>query len=215
MRFPNAYVGVKKIYASELLSIISGVAFLLAAVGTFFTVFFAGAGGEGGLLAAFLSGGLSFILVLAGAVIGVIALIFKIIGVNSAKADAPAFKTAMLFIYIALACTAVSSALKDNAAISSIASVVGAIAELGTTMFIIQGIRNLADRLNNGAVSAKGAKIFKALLIMYAITVLSSVISIFSADAAAVLDVVASLVSIVIYFVFLSYLSNAKKMLSK
>ena len=215
MRFPNAYVGVKKIYASELLSIISGVAFLLAAVGTFFTVFFAGAGGDGGLLAAFLSGGLSFILVLAGAVIGVIALIFKIIGVNSAKADAPAFKTAMLFIYIALACTAVSSALKDNAAISSIASVVGAIAELGTTMFIIQGIRNLADRLNNGAVSAKGAKIFKALLIMYAITVLSSVISIFSADAAAVLDVVAGLVNIVIYFVFLSYLSNAKKMLSK
>ena len=214
MKFPNAFAGVKKIFTSEILSLIAAVAAFIAAILGFATIGAVAAESAVGAGASLI--GLAIFGVASG-ILYIIAFILQIVGVSNAAKDEPAFKTALIFIIVGIVCSLVSSFTQSNGSattISSIFSTLQQVASLGVTVFIIQGIINLADKLNNGEVSAKGATIFKIIICIYCIIIVAYIVSIFSAAIAGILTIIATVLSIVQYIVFLSFLAKAKKMLA-
>jgi hypothetical protein len=218
MRFPNAYEGVKKIFTAEILALIARVCVLVAAIGGLAAVGAVAVAdsvdGDSVIAVGLAGAGLSGIFGVAAGVIAIIAFILQIVGINKAKADEPAFKTAMIFILVAIAASGVGSIFSSSETLQSIAQIVTDVAGLCVTLYIIQGIKSLADRLNNGAVSAKGNQIFLLIAVMYGVVLLANLIGLFAPTIAGVLAIVAAVVGIVQYFFFLSYLSQAKKMLA-
>ena len=218
MRFPNAFEGVKKIFTAEILSLIARVCVLVAAIGGLAAVGAVAVAdsvdGDSVITVGLAGAGLAGIFGVAAGVIAIIAFILQIVGINKAKADEPAFKTAMIFILVAIAASGVGSIFSGNETLQSIAQIVTDVAGLCVTLYIIQGIKSLADRLNNGAVSAKGNQIFLLIAVMYGVVLLANLIGLFAPMISGVLAIVAAVVGIVQYFFFLSYLSQAKKMLA-
>lgn len=218
MRFPNAFAGVKKIFTAEILALIARICVLIASVGALATLGAAAATANTDSSAAAAVGlagaGIAGIFGVASGILAIIAFILQILGINKAKADEPAFKTALIFILVGIAASVISSLFSSNETVSSIFSIVGDIANLCVTLYIIQGIKNLADQLNDGAMSAKGNKIFMLITVMYGIVLLANIIGLFAPAIASILAIVAAVIGIVQYFIFLSYLSQAKKMLA-
>jgi uncharacterized protein with PQ loop repeat len=216
MRFPNAAAGVKKIFTAEILSLIAGFATVLASIGGLLAVAAATAAdsdSDAAAAAGLAGAGVFAIFGIAAAILLVIAFILQLVGINKAKADEPAFKTALIFIFVGIAATLVGGFI-NNDTVKTIFDIISSVASLCVTLYIIQGIKNLADRLNDGAVSAKGNKIFMLIAIMYAIKLLASIIALFAPTVAGILGLVAAIVGIVQYIIFLTYLSQAKKMLA-
>ena len=216
MRFPNAAAGVKKIFTSEILSLIAGLLSVIAAIGG--VVLAAAAtsadNSSDAAAAAGLAGlGIFTVFGIGAAILLVIAFILKLVGINKAKVDEPAFKTAMIFVLVGIVATLIGGFI-NNDTVKSIFDIISSVASLCVTLYIIQGIKNLADQLNDGAVSAKGSKIFMLIACIYCIRILASIISLFAPTVAGILELVGAIVSIVQYIIFLTYLSQAKKMLA-
>ena len=216
MRFPNAAAGVKKIFTSEILSLIAGLLSVIAAIGG--VVLAAAAtsadNSSDAAAAAGLAGlGIFAVFGIGAAILLVIAFILKLVGINKAKVDEPAFKTAMIFVLVGIVATLIGGFI-NNDTVKSIFDIISSVASLCVTLYIIQGIKNLADQLNDGAVSAKGSKIFMLIACIYCIRILASIISLFAPTVAGILELVGAIVSIVQYIIFLTYLSQAKKMLA-
>ena len=221
MKFPNAYAGVKKIFTSEVLSIIAAICLLVALI---LGIVAAGSGAnalinESGSAANATLGSLigAVVLIAAFGVLTIIAYILQIVGISKAAKDEPAFKTALIFVIIGAACAVAYAFTKNNsdaAIVASISSTLQRVSNLGVSVYIIQGIRNLADRLNNGAISAKGGTIFKLILVFYGIIIIANIVAIFSVTIAAILGIVSAVLDLIVYIIFIGLLSNAKKMLA-
>ena len=218
MTFPNANAGVKKIFTSEILSIISTAALLLAALIGVLSLGAAGAASAANSDAAATSAlagfGITAIFGIVGAIIAVIAYILLIVGVSKAMKDEPSFKMSLIFIIVAAACTIIASLVGESTVIGSIIKILGNAANLGVTVFIIQGISNLAAKLNNDAVVAKAQKILIMIVCIYAIIIIANIVALFSAAIAGIITLIAMIASLVQYIIFLTLLANAKKMLA-
>ena len=218
MKFPNAFSGVKKIFVAEILSIIAAVLVLIFGIVGLSSVAAgasaAAAQSEAGITGALVGFGFAAFFGIASGIVLIIAYILQLVGVINGMKDEPAFKTSLIFIIVALACSIISSVASGNATVSSIFSVIQNIAQLCVTLFIIQGIRNLADKLGNTAVSDKGRKIYMLIAIIFGISILANIIALFAPAIASILSIVASVISIVQIIIFLTFLSNAKKMLA-
>ena len=110
MKYPNAYAGIKKIFVSQILEIISVIFFLIGMIAVI-----AGAvslTGETEVAAAGLvTAGVGVILAIAGSIIAIIALILNLIGLNKAKNDEKNFQYAFWFVIIGLAATIITTLL--------------------------------------------------------------------------------------------------------
>ena len=216
MRFPSAYSGVKKIFTAEILTIIGTIATLVSLIGAL-----ASAGVVEALddteasAGALVSAGLFLIITVAGLVLLTVGAILQIVGVIIARRDEPAFKPSLIFIIIANLCSIDQLFAGLPAGVKAVTGSIKSIAELCVVLFIIQGIRNLADRMNNGKVSAKGQKIFFLLAIVYLIIFISKIVSLFTQPVATIISLVATVLNLIVYIIFLTYLSQAKKMLAK
>jgi hypothetical protein len=83
---------------------------------------------------------------------------------------------------------------------------------------ICQGIVNLADQLGDTVVSESGKWVMKLEIIVWAISIVATLISAILGGSAAVvggiLFLASSIVSIVAYILYLGLLGKAKKMLA-
>ena len=206
MTFPNAYDGVKKIYLAEIFSIVSAI--LGAVVGIL------GAMGDSGIPAA-------AIVLIVASVIMIAGDILTIVGVNRASKDEPAFKQALVALIVGIGANLLVSSFSENALLSSLGDFISKITEFLASFFICTGIINLADRLNDQAVSEKGKKYRKLLMGIFGTSaVLSLLTTIFSKNESiltgmAVVALISSIFSRVAYFMYLGLLNRAKKMLAK
>ena len=204
MRFPNAYAGVKKIFSSEILSLISSI--LLAVVAA------VAAAGETGDLSSGKDGTIAIIAVagLIALVVGLIALIFQLIGLNRASIDEPAFKTAFFFAIAMLIVTIIGgyiSTKNENSIVSDLPNLLN----IFVFIFTVSGISNLARRMGREDMASFGIKI---LILQIILTVLSFVLQVFKKGPIAdVLSVIALLLTVIVYVIYLIYLARAKKML--
>lgn len=214
--FTNAYEGIRKIHKAELFSLIATILLLIGSVISLSGVQ-AGentSAGEGLLV----SGGL---IVIIAAILMIVAAIMNIVGVNRASKDEPAFKNALIALLFGIAANILVSAFSNDPAVNSIAKAAVNVTEILASYYICTGIINLADRLGNSDVSARGQKIRSILMgIWVAAAVLNILGTLFGTNAAmqnviGVVAIVGGIISIVAYFLYIGLLERARNMLAK
>jgi len=221
MKFPNAYQGVKKIFTAEILSLIGAACMIIFAV--FGVVALAGMATASGDTA--LTGGIGLaVFGLAGGILSLIGLLFLMIGTKRAAQDEPIFNQAYMYILCSLILTLASIIISsiwlygtwDNMS-TTIANILAMIA----TIFIINGVQNLAKQLNRPDMVAQGNTYMTLLIIGYAVQIIVRVIPVFfGADAATstvvgILSLAAEVFALIVYILYLVFLGKAKKMLAE
>ena len=216
MKFPNAAKGISKIFTSEILALIAaiatGVASILAAVmyASAKTNSTAGAAASGiGML----------VLGLGASVLLVIALILKIVGVVQASKDEDSFKMIIYLTIFTLIVAVVAAIFSRVTFLNNIANAVSAIGSFVTTLLIILGIGNLGVQVGNDEVIDKCSSQFKLILGIGIVALLARFFCIFLPTVPAqgiviALAVVALVLNVIQYILYLSLLSKAKKMLN-
>jgi hypothetical protein len=216
MKFPNAAKGISKIFTSEILALIAtiatGVATILVAVmyASAKTNSTAGAAASGiGML----------VLGLGASVLLVIALILQIVGVVQTSRDEDSFKMIIYLTIFTLIVAVVAAIFSRVAFLYNIANAVSAIGGFVTTLLIILGIGNLGVQVGNDEVIDKCSSQFKLILGIGIVALLARFFCIFLPTIPAqgiviALAVVALVLNIIQYILYLSLLSKAKKMLN-
>ena len=216
MKFPNAAKGISKIFTSEILALIAaiatGVATILAAV------MYASAKTNSTAGAA-ASGIGTLVLVLGASVLLVIALILKIVGVVQTSRDEDSFKMIIYLTIFTLIVAVVAAIFSRVTFLNNIANAVSAIGGFVTTLLIILGIGNLGVQVGNDEVIDKCSSQFKLILGIGIVALLARFFCIFLPTVPAqgiviALAVVALVLSVIQYILYLSLLSKAKKMLN-
>jgi hypothetical protein len=213
--FTNACEGVRKIHKAEILALIATILLLVGSIISL-TGIQAGkntSSGEGLLI----SGGL---LVIVAAILMIVAEIMNIIGVSRASRDEPAFKNALVALLFGIAANILVSAFNDPT-VNSISKAAVNITEILASYYICTGIINLADRLGNSDVSARGQKVRSILMVIWvASAVLNILGTLFGTNGTmqnvlGIIAIVCSIISIIAYFLYIGLLGRAKIMLSK
>lgn len=216
MKFPNAAKGISKIFTSEILALIAaiatGVASILAAV------MYASAKTNSTAGAA-ASGIGTLVLVLGASVLLVIALILKIVGVVQTSRDEDSFKMIIYLTIFTLIVAVVAAIFSRVTFLNNIANAVSAIGGFVTTLLIILGIGNLGVQVGNDEVIDKCSSQFKLILGIGIVALLARFFCIFLPTIPAqgiviALAVVALVLNVIQYILYLSLLSKAKKMLN-
>ena len=216
MKFTNAYQGVKKIFAAEILSLIGSICATVMLALPVVGLLSAANGSQGGTVASL---GVFAVLAIATMVLAIIAFIFKLIGVNKASKDEPSFKIVLYLILAGIAVAVVGAVFSSNTTVTSITSTLGEVVNLGVTVFIIQGIKNLAAKLDDEKMVKKGDTIFKYIIAIYALVIIAQIVTMILQNGAAlvvalVVIVISGILEIIQYILYLIYLSKAKKMLA-
>ena len=239
MKYPNAYSGVKKIFSGEILTIISTVLLIAAAIcGVIMAAAtLAAETADADLASSLQSVALGFgiptlILAVCGPVLAIIAFILQIVGVSNAKKDEPTFKTALLFILVSIISTAVSSI--TGTLMNSVENLVGnrvldilnvffsnlgKVATILILYYIITGIIALAKNIGNEKVAKQGKTIVNLVLVILVLSLIATITaSVFpqngtNAVIAGVLALAALVIDFIAYIIYLVFLGRAKKML--
>lgn len=220
MKFPNASVGVKKLFTSEILNIISTICMIIAAI----AIVAAGVSVSGstngqltdGQAAGLMGGGIATLIFgFAGVVIAVIAFILTLIGLNKSRKDEPAFNTAFYFVFVGIICSVLSSLLGSTTFIGCLFSGLSSAVNLVVTIYIIFGILSLAAQLNNEAVASKGKTLLYIIVVIYILAIIARLVAMFAPTVAGIIAIVALILEFINYVIFLTYLSQAKKMLAE
>ena len=208
MTFPNAFDGVKKIYLAEILTLIgTGLSLITSVLGI------AGESSDSLMLAA-------LVFLLIGVGLSLAAEILNIVGVNRASKDEAAFRKALYAIFAGIVANVLISAASENQVLVHLGDFIETVSEFLASYFICTGIINLADKLEDAAVSAKGKKVRTLLMGIFAT---SAVLSLLSAifytsetlmNLAGVVALISSVFAIVAYFMYLGLLKKAKVMLA-
>lgn len=223
MRFPNAFNGVKKIFAGEILALISAICALIAAVMAVIAVLGGATAADSGSDVAIVgaAGGFAGLVIfgIATAVLAVIAFIINIVGLSKASKDDDAFKISLFACILAIALTALSGFFTSNGFVSTLLTSFSTAADFLVTLFAIQGIRNLAIKLNNPEVDNRGATLFKIIGIVIVLEFAAELVTaIFGGPVAtvtaSVIMIAAGVLSVVKYLLYLGLLAKAKKMLA-
>lgn len=214
MRFPNAHVGIKKVFLANILSLIAAGCLLVTPLLAVTLI----TGNIGGTL------GLS-VFPLAGTVISIIGLIFYLGGLNRAGEDEPNFKRALFIVIASLVLSIVQGVCGIFVAVPSWAStmftIIGILLTVVTLYYVFTGIRNLAVALGNAEVDAKGKTLYTFILVIYAVQLVCAIVTVFAGGSAVIagmtgtLSILASVAAIVGYIIYLVYLNTAKHMLEE
>lgn len=220
MKFPNAAKGIKKIYSAEIMKLVSYICLIVAAViGVIAIAAATGTGGSDTGLAVFAGGVGAVVLVIAFIVLLIISFIMNLVGFINASHDGDSFKTALIFLILGIIMSALSGFFTaKNSGVGNVFYSLSTLSDTLATIFVIAGGVKLADRLNVGEVSRKGSNVLKLIIVVEIITFIVSFISTFMGGVAtsivsAVLLLTAFILSFIKYIMYLSFLSQAKKML--
>ena len=220
MQFPNAYKGIRRIFTAEILTMISGIILLLVlTVGS-------------GVLDEFTAGDMTTVSgpVLAVASISGLASIFALVaffmniaGISDASKDEESFRRALIWLVIGIGASLVGSL----EIIASFAGIISSLCEYMINYNVVTGIIHLAERMEDEHVSALGQKTIRLLGIVYAIVIIIQMVMIVmtvnansaaqnaSVAVAVAVSVIAGIISMIAYVIYLRVLAGAKKMLER
>lgn len=216
MKFPNAAKGISKIFTSEILALIAAIA---TGVATILAVVMYASAKTNSTAGAAASGIGMLVLGLGASVLLVIALILKIVGVVQASKDEDSFKMIIYLTIFTLIVAVVAAIFSRVTFLSNIANAVSSIGSFVTTLLIILGIGNLGVQVGNDEVIDKCSSQFKLILGIGIVALLARFFCIFLPTIPAqgiviALAVVALVLNVIQYILYLSLLSKAKKMLN-
>jgi hypothetical protein len=212
MKFPNAHDGVKKIYTAEILMIIAVVCSIIMLISGII-----GAAGASADSAAAAVGGFAGLAIfgVASAVLLIIAFIMNIVGINKAKLDEASFNTALIFVLVGIIASALGAIFKEGSFLQELFTIVNSVASILITYYVIKGIQNLAQQLGDKSMVEKGDNVIKLICVVYAISLVATILGsfVFTSVAGAVVSIIGSVVSIVQYILYMTFLAQAVKML--
>lgn len=216
MKFPNAAKGISKIFTSEILALIAAIA---TGVATILAVVMYASAKTNSTAGAAASGIGMLVLGLGASVLLVIALILKIVGVVQTSKDEDSFKMIIYLTIFTLIVAVIAAIFSRVTFLNNIANAVSAIGSFVTTLLIILGIGNLGVQVGNDEVIDKCSSQFKLILGIGIVALLARFFCIFLPTVPAqgiviALAVVALVLNIIQYILYLSLLSKAKKMLN-
>ena len=221
MKFPNAAKGVSKIFTAEILSLIALIATGIMSIWAAITVAAAPPEGSEEVSTVFAAGAIGMIAfgAIAG-IIAVIALIINIVGVVQASKDESAFKAIIYLVIFSIIVSVVATIFTGNQFAANLSNAIAEIVHLVCTVLVVLGIATMATQLQNEKVIAKGGTILKLIIWVGILAIIARLFAIFLPSTSAaviitILAIVALVLSIAQYCIYLSFLSNAKKMLNQ
>ena len=217
MKFPNAAKGVKRIFTAEILKLVAAVVSIIGVALMIITLAAAESNAEGATIAA---GTGTVILLAVAAVLALIGGIMALIGIINASKDEGSFKVALVAIIISLCAAIVGGIFSQNSTIQSICQIVQNLMSIFVTVFVIQGVSNLAEKVGNDNVAAQGKTLLTIIVAIYALSLIANIIvlifgGMFVSVTAGVIAVIALVLNVIGYIVYLSLLSKGKKMLAE
>ena len=215
MRFPNAYRGVKKIWLAEMLM-------LLAAIVGIVIVIVAAMNGSMVGEDIVISEGVKTPIAILGivtAVIALVAFILNLIGLINANNDDSAFRIALLVTILGVVASAISAIWSNNETLNKWMDTAITICSMFASYYVLTGIANLAEKMSDAATKALALKSRTLVEGSFCATALFKlIISIFKiqngSTISTILAVVALLLELVSYILYLRALSKGKKMLA-
>lgn len=214
MKFKNAYNGVSKLFTAEVMMLLSTVALIVAGIVLAVAAAMqADAVAVGSMIALGIFG-------IAALVLSVVAFVLNFVGLIQANKDEASFSVALIATVVGIIASILMGVFSANTLVSGLMDTFTKIASLATTLFVVQGIVKLANRLGNQKMIQKGHTIFYLILTVQIIGIVARFIAaLFGGNAAlalvaAVLAITAQVINLVAYFIYLAYLGRAKKMLA-
>ena len=219
MKFPNAAKGVKKLFASQVLSIIATASMIIAAIIGLIALAAASVPEAGAEAGAIVMGAGSLVFIAIFSVLSVIALIFELVGIIQCKKDEESFTGALVFLIIQLIASGALSFTTSLPVVSSICNSVSSLMSIFVIIMIISGIMKLADALDRSDISEKGSTILKLIVIVACLSLIASIITAIlggstASIVAGIIALAAYIISFVQYVLYLVYLAKARKMLN-
>ena len=216
MRFPNAYRGVKKIWLAEMLMLLAAI------VGIIMVIVMAANGTMVGEDIVINEGVKTPIAVfgIVTAVIALVAFILNLIGLINANNDDSAFRIALLVTILGIAASAISAIWSNNETLNKWMDTALTICSMFASYYVLTGIANLAEKMSDAATKAVALKSRTLVEGSFCATALFKlIISIFKiqngSTISTILAVIALLLELVSYILYLRALSKGKKMLAK
>ena len=216
MRFPNAYRGVKKIWLAEMLMLLAAI------VGIIMVIVMAANGTMVGEDIVINEGVKTPIAVLGivTAVILLIGFILNLVGLINANNDDSAFRIALLVTILGIVASAVSAIWSNNETLNKWMDTALTICSMFASYYVLTGIANLAEKMSDAATKALALKSRTLVEGSFCATALFKlIISIFKiqdgSTISTILAVIALLLELVSYILYLRALSKGKKMLAK
>lgn len=222
MKYPDAARGIKKIFTAEILKLIAYVCLIVASI--IFVIALAADSTLGGNTSEvlFVGGGIgALILGAASIVLLTISFIMNLVGYINASHEDDSFKTALVFLILKIIMVCLFGFFSyRQSGIGNMFYSLATLSETIASIFVIAGGVKLADRLNRGDVSKTGANVLKLMIAVAALSFIASFIATFLGGVvvsvtAAVLVLVAFVLSVIKYIMYLSFLAKAKKMLQE
>jgi len=217
LKFPNAFSGIKKIWLAELLMLLAAIIgiILIVVIATNSTLV-----GEEVIVNEEAVKTPASILGIATAVIALLAFILNLIGLISARKDDAAFMTALFVTILGIIAGAVSSIWNTNQGLVKWMDTLLTIFSMLASYYVLTGIANLAEQLSDSATKALALKSRTLVEGSFCATVIfKCIINIFRIQDGStiytILSIVALLLELLSYILYLRALSKGKKMLAQ
>ena len=210
MKYPNASIGIKRIFVSEMIALAASIITAVC------SVIFMACYKDPELFDAV---GIASIGLFAALGVFIFSYILQIIGIVRASKDEPAFRVSLIAIIAALVITVLECIFfEGNHIIAFILDIATDVAEFFLVHYIIHGIMHISDHLGRDDISKKGKRIFRVIYIAIGFEIVVRVFElIFGKELGEQLSMpfglVADILSVVEYILFLSYIGKANKLL--
>ena len=227
MNFPNAQKGINKLIIASIISIVGSTiieifvfARELAKVAP--VADSSNGATNGGAPANTAEPKYFFYLIILGIIIMISAVVFKVLGLWQAGKDEKFFKYALYTLSVSVCGNFFVRLIPggDTYHMGEYVSCIFALVTLVYSIFIVQGIINIAKKKNNTVIEKKGITSFQVLIVTYLLMFVMKVVSIAIRDTAergnvVVLEIGAVIASIVAFLVLISNMVQARNMMAE
>lgn len=215
MRYPNAFKGVKKIWLAELLllfmAVLSLAIIIIVAVnGTL--------EGDQIIVSDTVLGVVGAITIIT-ALIAIVAFVLHLVGLIGARKDEDSFKNALIMVLIGIVASVISSIWSNNTRLVKSMEVVTTLCNLFSSYYVLTGIANLADTYPDEDTKAIVLKSRSLLVGTFCATaVFKCIVTFFNLQEGStvysILAIVAMVLELLSYILYLRALNKGKNMLS-
>ncbi|MBR0512814.1 MAG: hypothetical protein IJK06_01025 [Clostridia bacterium] len=216
MKFPNAFRGIKKIWLAELLMLLFVAASIISVV---VAVTNSSLVDEKVVLNSSAETTVGLLVIVTGLLV-LVAFVLNLVGLINARTDDSAFRIALLVTLLGIAASVVQVIWSKNQGLVKWMDTLTTIFSMFATYYVLTGIANLAEKLSDSATKALALKsrtlvegtfcataIFKLIINIFKIQETSTIYLIIS--------IVALVLELVSYILYLRALSKGKKMLAQ
>ena len=216
MQFPHAQKGVSKLFWAEIIAIVYG---LLVIVGA---ILVAIAKGDSESRLAIAGGSI----VLAGGVIAIVTFILQLIGLIQGSKDNLCFKIALFIVIFSIVASIVKVVLEKYAPnldiVITILEVLIGVSAVLVMVYVITGVSVMAEKVGDGRLADKGRFLCTVICGLYFVSIILGLFELFFKNPnegvvimLRVFAIVAAVFQLVVYIMYLTYLSAARKTLKK